>query len=67
MSEGELRLAQIKFDRGMTNNFDMIQAEKSFRGSEMNCWQAVIDHMIGEYQLLATLGLLVEKQSIGDN
>lgn len=60
-SEGELRLAQIKFDHGMGNNFDLIQAEKSLRSAQLNYWNALIDHIVGEYQLRATLGLLMEK------
>lgn len=60
-AEGELRLAQIKFDRGMGNNFDLIQAEKGFRNAELSYWNALIDHIVGEYQLRETLGLLLEK------
>lgn len=58
-TKGELRLAQIKFDRGMGNNFDLIQAEKSLKGAELTYWHALIDHIIGQYQLLGTLGILV--------
>ncbi|MBA3957050.1 MAG: TolC family protein [Parachlamydiaceae bacterium] len=60
-SEGELRLAQLKFDRGMGNNFDLIQAEKSLRSAQFNHWNALIDRIIGEYQMRAVLGLLMEK------
>jgi outer membrane protein len=60
-TEGELRLAQVKFDRGMGNNFDLIQAEKSFRSAQLSYWTALIDHILGEYQLRMTLGLLMEK------
>lgn len=60
-AEGELRLAQIKFDRGMGNNFDLIQAEKSLRIAQLSHWNALMDHIIGEYQLRTVLGLLMEK------
>lgn len=60
-AEGELRLAQIKFDRGMGNNFDLIQAEKSLRTAQLGHWNALIDHILGEYQLRAALGVLMEK------
>lgn len=63
-AQGELRLAQIKFDRGMGNNFDLIQAEKSLRSAELTYWHALIDYIIGEYQLLGTLGMLVNTQCI---
>lgn len=58
---GGLRLAELKFDRGMGNNFDLIQAEKSLRAAELAYWHALIDHIMGEYQLQAILGMLMDK------
>lgn len=58
-AQGELRLAQIKFDRGLGNNFDLIQAEKSLRNAELAYWHALIDYIVGEYQLIGVLGMLV--------
>lgn len=63
-TQGELHLAKLKFDRGMANNFDVIQAEKNFRNAEQTYWTALIDHIIGEYQLLAAVGLLTDKPCI---
>lgn len=60
-AEGELRLAQIKFDRGMGNNFDLIQAEKALRSAQLSYWHALVDHIVGEYQLKGALGTLMEK------
>jgi len=60
-ARGELRLSQIKFDRGMANNFDMIQAEKTLRSSELTYWNAIIEHIVAEYQILNVIGLLMEK------
>ena len=60
-SEGELKLAQIKFDRGMANNFDLIQAEKSLRTALLTYWNSLIEHIVGEYNLQEKLGLLLEK------
>jgi len=60
-AEGELRLSQLKFDRGLSNNFDLIQAEKSLSSAKLLYWNALIDHIVGEFQLLCTLGLLMEK------
>ncbi len=58
---GELRLSLLKFNRGFANNFDVIQAEKSLRSAEVALFGAVIDHIIGQYQLMSTLGLLADK------
>jgi len=61
---GELRLSLLKFNRGFANNFDVIQAEKSLRSAEISLFGAVVDHIIGQYQLLSTLGLLADKPCI---
>lgn len=58
-AQGELKLAQIKFDRGMGNNFDLIQAEKSLRNAELAYLHALIDYIVGEFQLTGVLGMLV--------
>ena len=58
-AQGELKLAQIKFDRGMGNNFDLIQAEKSLRNAELSYVHALIDYIVGEFQLTGVLGMLV--------
>jgi outer membrane protein len=63
-TEGELYLAKIKFDRGMADNFNVIQAEKSLRSAQQTYWTALIDHVVGEYQLLAAIGLLIDKPNI---
>jgi len=63
-AQGELHLAKIKFDRGMTDNFNVIQAEKGLRGAQQNYWSAKIDHIVGEFQLLTAIGLLIDKPCI---
>lgn len=63
-AEGELHLSQIKFDRGMANNFDVIQAEKSLRSAELTYWGVLIEHIVGQYQLLAAMGKLADKPKI---
>lgn len=63
-AQGELCLAKVKFDRGMTDNFNVIQAEKSLRAAQQNYWTALIDHIVGEFQLLAAMGLLADKPPI---
>jgi outer membrane protein TolC len=63
-SKGELALARIKFDRGMADNFNVIQAEKSLQNAEQAYWSALVDHIVGEFQLLAAVGLLMDKPCI---
>lgn len=63
-AKGELYLSKVKFDHGMADNFNVIQAEKSLRGAEQAYWSALIEHIVGEFQLLATVGLLIDKPRI---
>jgi outer membrane protein TolC len=60
-AQGELHLAKVKFDRGMADNFNVIQAEKSLRRAELGYWTARIDHVVSEYQMLSAMGLLIDK------
>lgn len=65
-AQGGLFLARIKYERGMGNNFDVIQAEKALQVAQVSKISSVIDHILGEYKLLAALGILgsPEKLSI---
>lgn len=63
-AQGELHLAKIKFDHGMADNFNVIQSEKTLMAAQQNYWSATIDHIVGEFQLLAAMGLLIDKPSI---
>ncbi len=63
-SEGGLKLAKLKFDRGLANNFDVIQAEKTLRQALSMHISAIIEHKVGEYRFLAAIGLLVDKPKI---
>lgn len=63
-AQGQLQLATIKFERGIANNFDVIQAEKTLRSAQHTYWSALIDHIIGEYQFLIALGILTDKPQI---
>ncbi len=60
-AEGDLRLAQIKFERGMVHNTDVVTAEKTARSAKAKHLSAIIDHIIGEYQLLYAMGLLAKE------
>lgn len=60
-AQGGMKLAELKFERGLANNFDLIQAEKSLVSAQNNYLSAVIEHIIGEYQFLSAIGLLCDK------
>lgn len=63
-SQGELSLAKLKFDRGMADNFNVMQAEKKLKRAQQTYWEAILDHIVGEFQLLAAIGLLIDKPYI---
>lgn len=63
-ANGELKLSLLKFNRGFANNFDVIQAEKALRSAEITLFNSVVEHIIGQYQLMATLGILADKPII---
>ena len=60
-SQKEFHLARVKFEHGLANNFDLIQAEKSLRSAQTGLVAAMIDHKVGQFKLLATLGMLADK------
>lgn len=63
-AEGQMYLSKLKFDRGMANNFDVIQAEKNLRNAQVTYWNAIIEHIVGEYQFLLATGMLIDKPCI---
>jgi len=60
-AQGELRLAQLKFDHGYADNFNVIQAERNLISSKSILLNAVIDHIVGRFQLFSVLGVLADK------
>lgn len=63
-AQGGLYLARIKYDRGFGNNFDVIQAEKALQSAQVSKIGAIIEHIVGEYKLLAALGILGNPESL---
>ena len=61
-ARGQLELARVKFDHGMADNFDLIEAEISLRRSQTQLVSAVIEYIVGQYRLRAVIGTLVEKE-----
>lgn len=60
-STKEFHLARVKFEHGLANNFDLIQAEKNLQASQTGLVGAIIDHKIGQFKLLAAIGMLADK------
>lgn len=60
-AEGQLSVSRVKFERGLADNFDVIEAEISLRSAQTELLSAVLDYIVGGYRLRATLGTLLEK------
>jgi outer membrane protein len=56
--------SRVKFEYGLANNFDLLQAEKSLRQAQASLISSIIDHRIGEFRFLSVLGLLLEKPMV---
>jgi outer membrane protein TolC len=62
-SEGQLELAQVKFQHGMTDNFTLLEAENRLRQSQTTLLSLVVDYIVGAYRVRAALGTLVERSA----
>ncbi len=60
-ARGQLELSRVKFQHGMADNFDLIDAEISLRRSQTQLISAVIDYIVGKYRLRAVAGTLVQR------
>ncbi|MBA3816512.1 MAG: TolC family protein, partial [Parachlamydiaceae bacterium] len=60
-ARNEYHLARLKFEHGLANNFDLIQAEKNLISAQTALIGAIIEHRVNEFKLLASLGTLVDK------
>jgi outer membrane protein TolC len=58
-ARGKLALAKIKFELGMADNFDLIEAETELQEARSNLLAARIDYIVGMYRLRAAVGTLV--------
>lgn len=61
---GELKLSQLKYLRGYSDNCNVLQAEKTLRTAQTDLITAVIEHIIGEYRVNYALGLLIKKNDM---
>jgi outer membrane protein TolC len=60
-AQGQLALAQIKFDHQMADNFDIIEAETELLTAKAALLSDETEYISGTYRLRAILGTLVER------
>jgi len=59
---GKQKLSEIKFDHGMANNFDLIEAESELYRARTNLLSVETEYRVNHYQLLAVLGVLIDRK-----
>jgi len=60
-AEGKLALARVKFNHGMANNFDVIEAETELQRGRVDLLSVKREYIVGTYNMRAVLGTLVER------
>ena len=66
-ARGQLALARIKFEHGLTDNFDLMDAENALRQAETQLVSAVIEYILGQFQLRKAIGTLIQRSDSGAN
>jgi outer membrane protein len=57
----KLALAEVKYAHGMTDNFDVIEAETELQRAKVMLLTAEMDYTVGTYNMKAMLGTLLPK------
>ncbi len=60
-ADGKSELSKIKFDHGMTDNSDVIEAEKELQQANVNLLSMKTDYIVGMYRMRAAIGTLIER------
>ncbi len=61
-ARGKRSLAEIKFNHGIADNFDVIEAETELQQAQINLISTQIDYIVGRYRLRSALGTLLESK-----
>ncbi|MDY6987890.1 MAG: TolC family protein [Thermodesulfobacteriota bacterium] len=61
-AEGKLALSKIKFNYGMANNFDVIEAETELQQARVDLLSMETEYIVGTYNMRAVLGTLIERR-----
>jgi outer membrane protein len=64
-AQKELEVAQLRYERGLSNNLDVVNAEASVLVAEARHLQTLADQAVTRLSLRATLGLLDPRKDFG--
>ena len=56
-----MALARVKFDHGMADNFDVIEAETELQRARVDLLSVETEYIAGTYNMRAELGTLIER------
>ena len=62
-AEGKLAIASIKFNHGMTDNFDVIEAETDYLRASVDLLTAETAYIVGTYRMRSAMGTLIERKN----
>ncbi len=65
-ARGKLALAQVKFNHGMADNFNVIEAQTELQTAQASHIAAKLEHILGRYRLRAAMGTLLEHKEDDD-
>jgi outer membrane protein len=61
-AEGKLALAKIKFNHGMADNFDIVEAETDYLRASVDLLTAETEYIVGTYRMRSAMGTLIERK-----
>jgi outer membrane protein TolC len=65
IARGEVEVAELRYERGLSNNLDVVNAEADLLGAESRRIQALADAAVMRLRLRATLGVFDPRNDIG--
>jgi outer membrane protein TolC len=60
-AEKKLKIANFRFDRGLADNFDIVDAENNLILAKQTITKSIADYLVAKYQLKRDMGVLKEE------
>lgn len=64
IAKGEVEVAELRYERGLSNNLDVVNAEADLLGAESRRIQALADAAVTRLRLRATLGVFDPRRDV---
>jgi outer membrane protein len=63
---GKQKLARLKFDHDMADNFDLIEAESELYQARVNLMSVETEYIVSQYRMRSALGMLFNQKGVLD-